>query len=124
MDVDCRLFNKEKYLADWAIPEPIEKVLINSSLYTGKDAIDKLNTLVQQVETRFQAKCPPIVLIVHIASLQRRRRFLVAARKIDTYKGYIEMYTNVGVLPLYADTPTPITKDVIEAIEIPNKIEM
>lgn len=121
LSVDCRLFPEKSYKEDWAICQPVKKVLINSSLYTGKDAIDILNTLVQQVETRFQAKCPPIVIIVH---LQGRKRFMVSVRKIDTYGGYIEMYTNVGVLPLYADTPTPITKEVVEAIEIPNKIEV
>lgn len=117
LDVDCRLFNKEKYLADWAIPEPVKQVLVNSALYTGKDAIDKLNSLVS-------GEPPYTPIIVHIASQMkgmRRKSFLVAVRKIDSYKDYIEIYTNVGVLPLYTDAPTPITKDIVEAIEVPNK---
>lgn len=111
--VDCRLFPEERYKADWAIPEPIKQVLINSSLYTGKDAIDKLNLVQNQPLS--------IAIIIHVASPKGRKKFLVAVRKIDVHTDYIEIYTNIGVLPLYvADIPTPITMDIIEAIEIPN----
>ena len=118
LTVDSRLFPEENYQADWAIPQPVKKVLINSMLYTGGDAIDKLGDLVSG-----DMLYTPI--IVHVATaMKERKSFLVSVRKIDTYKDYISLYTHVGILPLYIETPTPITQDVVEAIEIPNKINV
>lgn len=105
------------YKADFLSPKPIVRTLKNSILYAGSKAIDKLVELFE--------KCPPrsleIPLILHVGNyMGYRESFYVSSiRRIDKYEdGHISIYTNVGVLPLYSETPVT-SEDVIEIVEIP-----